>query len=158
MASEVQIRPGHPNEAGTLSALMETAIRDGAPAYGEAERAAWLGGPQAATPRAQRIAAQFVWVADAPGDGPVGFMTMIPDGEIDFAYILPRWQGRGLFPRLYAALEAHARGLGLRELVVYASLMADGPFARAGFALEREDPVQIGGVELKRWLMRKSLT
>ena len=157
MESEVQIRRARAGEAGCLAELMQAAIRDGAPAYGEAERAAWLGGPDAVAERAERIAAQTVWVAEVAGEGPVGFITLTPAGEVDFAYILARWQGRGVFAQLYAALEAYARAEGFSRLHVLASLMADGPFKRAGFQVEREDPVAIGAVVLRRALMSKTL-
>lgn len=157
MRGEVQIRRGEPDDAPMLALLMAQAIREGAPAYSPAERAAWLGDPVDTEKRCERIAGQAIWVAEATDAGPVGFMTLTDDGEVDFAYILASWQGLGLFPRLLAALEAEARGRGLAQLRTFASLMADGAFARAGFELVRDDPVRRAGLVLRRSFMVKQL-
>lgn len=157
MRGEVQIRRGGPDAAPGLASLMAQAIREGAPAYGPAERAAWLGDPGDAGKRSERISQQAVWVAEATDAGPVGFMTLTEEGEVDFAYILADWQGRGLFPRLIDALEREARSRGLAQLRTFASLMADGPFARAGFEHVHDDPVERGGVVLRRRFMVKQL-
>lgn len=157
MSGEVQIRRGRGDEAPRLASLMAQAISEGAPAYSPAERAAWLGDPGETDGRAERIAAQAVWVAEVPDTGAVGFITLTDEGEVDFAYILADWQGRGLFPRLIDALEREARSRRLAQLRTFASLMADGPFARAGFEHVRDDPVERSGLVLRRSLMVKQL-
>ncbi|NBC20565.1 MAG: GNAT family N-acetyltransferase [Alphaproteobacteria bacterium] len=136
---------------------MAQAIRKVAPAYSPAERAAWLGDPGETDARAERIAEQAVWVAEATDAGPVGFMTVTDEGEVDFAYILADCQGRGLFPRLIDALERKVRSRRLVQLRTFASLMADGPFARVGFEPVHDDPVERGEVVLRRSLMVRQL-
>ncbi|HET9071702.1 MAG TPA: GNAT family N-acetyltransferase [Acidimicrobiales bacterium] len=53
------------------------------------------------------------WAGGEPVAGG-GLRTIAPGiGEVKRMYVVPSWRGRGIGPRLLAALEAHAAGLGL---------------------------------------------
>lgn len=105
---------------------------------------------------AAHLADQCVWIAEDTGQ-PLGFLSLRPDGYIDLAYIRPEAQGRGLFARLYAALEAEALRLALPRLWTDASLHAKGPFERAGFTIIAPETVIRGGEAFQRFRMEKIL-
>lgn len=135
-------------EANALGRVMFRAVREGPSAYTEAQRRAWCPTPPAGEGWAAKLAAQDVRVVEALG-APVGFITR--DGAyVDLAFVLPGWQGRGVFSRLYDRVEADARAAGLRRLWVHASLMAQPAFAAKGFAVVRYETVVREGETLDR--------
>jgi putative acetyltransferase len=87
----------------------------------------------------------------------VGFMSLAPDGYIDFAYIRPEAQGTGLFRRLFNKVEAHARAAHEPRLWAPTSLMAQPAFAAVGFSITEHQVVPIGDQDLKRAYMEKPL-
>ena len=135
-------------EANALGRVMFRAVREGPSAYTEAQRRAWCATPPSGEGWAAKLAAQEVRVVEALG-APVGFITR--DGAyVDLAFVLPGWQGRGVFSRLYDRVEADARAAGLRRLWVHASLMAQPAFAAKGFAVVRYETVAREGETLDR--------
>ena len=156
MAAHVQIRRATPRDFDALGAVFHAAVREAATAYSDAQRAAWSPAPRAGEAWAAHLGAQAVWLAEDAGEA-LGFMTLTPDGYVDLAYILARAQGRGLFRRLYTALEAEARATGLARLWTDASLHAKAPFEAVGFAVALPETVTRGGETFKRFRMEKTL-
>ena len=88
----------------------------------------------------------------------IGFMTLEAPNHVDFAYIRPDWQGKGVFRPLHDAVEeALARADGQRRLQVHASLMAQPAFAAMGYTVIAPEEVEIRGVTVKRFAMEKRL-
>lgn len=140
-------------EQDALGRVMFRAVREGPSDYTEAQRRAWCAMPPAGEGWAAKLAAQEVRVVEALG-APVGFITR--DGAyVDLAFVLPEWQGRGVFAMLYDRTEADARAAGLRRLWVHASLMAQPAFAAKGFAVVRHETVARRGETLDRAEMEK---
>lgn len=156
MRDDVQIRRANPADFETLGEVFHAAVRDGATAYTEAQRAAWSPAPPSGEAWAARLAAQQVWMAEAGGRA-LGFLTLAPEGHVDLAYILAPAQGQGLFRPLHAALEAEARHLGIRRLWTEASLHAKAPFEAVGFSVVRPETVHVGGETFLRFQMEKHL-
>jgi len=156
MAAHVQIRRATPRDFDALGAVFHAAVREAATAYSEAQRAAWSPAPRAGEAWAAHLGAQAVWLAEEDGEA-LGFMTLTPDGYVDLAYILARTKGRGLFRRLYNALEAEARAASLARLWTDASLHAKAPFEAVGFAVTQPETVTRGGETFKRFRMEKTL-
>lgn len=60
--------------------------------------------------------------------------TAALDGaELATFFVLPAHQGQGVGARLLAAIEAHARGLGITRLTVDASITGAAFYARMGY-------------------------
>jgi len=116
---DIPIRNGVAGDWAALARVFHSAVREGALAYTEAQRAAWSPDVKGLADWSLRMTRQDVWVAEgavANGEyAPVGFMTLEMNDYLDCAYILPGWQGRGLFRRLYGALEARALEAGSRR-------------------------------------------
>lgn len=131
-------------------------MRQGPSPYTEAQRAAWMPAPRKGAEWSARLAAQCVIVAEGP-DGIEGFMSLRRDGYVDFAYIRPECQGRGLFRRLFDALRQQAERDGHRLLWVHASLRAQPAFSALGFDLRQKERVAMGQEVLERYEMAMTL-
>lgn len=139
-----------------LGHVMWRAIHEGASAYSQAQRTAWLPAPPSGDAWAAKLAGQVVYVAEAQG-APVGFVTRA-GAYVDLAYVLPDWQGRGVFSALYPVVEAEARTMGQSRLWVHASLMAQPAFLAQGFHVIAHETVERNGQTLDRAEMEKRLT
>lgn len=132
---------------------MFRAIHDRHSDYAKAQRMAWCAAPPKGKGWAVKLATQDVRVAEALG-APVGFMTR-EQTYVDLAFVLPEWQGRGVFSNLYDRIEADARAAGVPRLWVHASLMAQPAFAAKGFRVVRYESVERNGETLDRAEMEK---
>ncbi len=150
------IRRAGAEDDQTLGEIMFDAVRSGPSRYTEAQRRAWVGAPRAGADWSARLSGQYVVMEEVDGRA-LGFMSLRPDGYVDFAYIRPEAQGTGLFRRLFAELLAEARRLGLTRLFVYASLTAQPAFSAVGFAIIRKEEVPLGGEVLARFEMERLL-
>ena len=140
-----------------LADTMYDAVRHGRSRYTEKQREAWVPERRSGASWDQRLARQDIVMARV-ADGPtLGFMSLDAGGYIDFAYIRPHAQGRGLFRTMYEAIEAKARARGERRLWVHASLMAQPAFAKMGFSVTEEQVVYIGDQSFERAEMEKPL-
>ena len=154
-ATDVHVRDMIVGEEDTLGRIMFRAIHEGQSAYTEAQKSAWCAAPPEGAGWAARLAPMHVRVAEAQG-APVGFLAR--DGDyVDFTYVLPDWQGRGVVSALYARTEEDARAAGLHRLWVHASLMAQPAFAAKGFTIIRHERVERFGEYLDRAEMEKAL-
>ncbi|MEO1015147.1 MAG: GNAT family N-acetyltransferase [Pseudomonadota bacterium] len=139
-----------------LGDVMFDAVRHGDSPYTEHQRRAWVPHPRKGADWAARLQGQRIRLAETDGRI-IGFMSLRPDGYVDFAYIRPSARGRGVFRTLYDALEAEARRHPLRLLTTHASLMAAPAFAAMGFQVTQEETVPLGGARLRRFAMAKTL-
>lgn len=140
-----------------LGQVMFDAVRSGRSLYSEAQRRAWVAAPRAGAAWRERLAAQQVVLAEAD-DVVQGFMSLSPDGYIDFAYIRPPFQRTGLFRRLFTAVQDKASELAIPALWTHASLMAQPAFAAVGFVVIQRETVALGGETFDRFKMEKPLT
>ena len=145
-----------PTDYDALGDIVFDAVRNGPSKYTKAQRAAWeperRGGPE----WAERLEGQVISIA-RDDTRFVGFMSLAPDGYIDFAYIRPDAQGSGLFRRLFAMIENKARLQKEPRLWRPTSLMAQPAFAAVGFSITEHQVVPIGNQDLKRAYMEKPL-
>jgi putative acetyltransferase len=86
-----------------------------------------------------------------------GFMTMGPDGHIDFAYVLPNEMGKGTALKLYKACEAEARRLELSVMDTEASHLAKRFFEKHGWQVTARQMVIRDGIGIENFRMEKSL-
>jgi putative acetyltransferase len=145
-----------PTDYDDLADIIFDAVRNGPSLYTDAQRAAWVperrGGPEWAA----RLEGQVIAIA-RDKTRIVGFMSLAPEGYIDFAFIRPEAQGSGLFRRLFAMIEELAIARNEPRLWTHASLMAEGAFAAVGFAVLERQIVAMGDESLARAMMEKAL-
>ncbi len=143
-----------PADYAELGAAMYDAVRNGPSAYSEAQRQAWVPTPRDGADWHARLAGQDILVSES-GGRIAGFISLTPQGYIDFAYVRPAIQGTGLFRKLYTGIETHAQERGISHLTTHASLMAQPAFAAVGFKVVQFEEVQIRGEMFKRAKMEK---
>ncbi|PQO44439.1 GNAT family N-acetyltransferase [Blastopirellula marina] len=106
------------------------------------------------------------WIARMEGINPlvavagrqvVGFTDLQSDGLVDMFFVHHQWQGQGIGKRLFAAIEEEADRLGLSELHSHVSITARPFFESRGFVVVKQQEVEIRGVSLTNFVMRKSL-
>ena len=146
-----------PADFDDLADIVFDAVRNGPSKYTEAQRAAWVPERRHGEDWAARLEGQVIAIA-RDGNRAVGFMSLAPEGYIDFAFIRPDAQGTGLFRRLFAMIEDKARSQNEPRLWTHASLMAEPAFAAMGFTVIERQVVPIGNEHFKRAMMEKPLT
>ena len=146
-----------PADYPALADIMFDAVRNGPSRYAEAQRAAWVPVRRGGPAWAARLEGQVIAVARDESRA-TGFMSLAPEGYIDFAYIRPDAQGSGLFRRLFAMIEELALSQNEPRLWTHASLMAQPAFAAVGFAVVEHEVVEIRNQSFERAMMEKRLT
>jgi putative acetyltransferase len=139
-----------------LGDIVFDAVRNGPSKYTQAQRAAWVPVRRGGEEWDARLAGQVIAIA-RDSDRAVGFMSLAPEGYIDFAFIRPDAQGTGLFRRLFDMIEDKARAIGEPRLWTHASLMAQPAFAAVGFTVIEHQVVQIGDQHFDRAMMEKAI-
>ncbi|WP_179380615.1 GNAT family N-acetyltransferase [Jannaschia marina] len=135
-----EIRRGRPSDLPAIIDVFWRGVHEGAaPRYSEAERRAWLPARPEPETFGRRLAGQAVFVAEEAGRVS-GFMTLAPDGLLDFAYVLPEARRSGTADDLLAIVLNHAAAEGLPALRTRASDMARPFFARHGWQVTRPAP------------------
>ncbi len=153
----LRIRAYRRDDAGPISALFYHAVHDTAAGFYDAEeRRAWAPALEPASEWHARLSVLETYVAE-DGHGVAGFMTLEPDGHIDFAYVRPDVAGRGVAARLYLHLEARARARGIARLYSEASHLARRFFQRHGWTLNETRTVERNGARLTNHLVEKRL-
>ncbi|MEL6958113.1 MAG: GNAT family N-acetyltransferase [Pseudomonadota bacterium] len=154
------VRERAPADTAALADVFFRAVRDGAaPAYSNAERAAWAPERPDEAAWAARLDG-LVTLVDEDADGCVsGFMSLrMSDGYLDLAFVRPEARGTGVASRLYAVLENRARVAGLTRLWSHASHLAKPFLARQGWEVQTSNTIERRGVTLQNWMMEKRLS
>ncbi len=138
-----------------LADVMFDAVRNGRSAYSDEQRRAWVPERRSGSEWSARLDEQMVAIGESDG-GVAGFMSLGEGGYIDFAYIRPGAQGRGLFRILFAKIEKRSHARGDTRLWVHASLMAEPAFAAMGFSIVEKQTVTIGTERFERCAMELS--
>lgn len=146
-----------PTDYNDLADIVFDAVRNGPSKYTQAQRAAWVPVRRGGEEWVARLAGQVIAIA-RDGNRAVGFMSLAPEGYIDFAFIRPEAQGSGLFRRLFIMIEDKARSQKEPRLWTHASLMAQPAFAAVGFEVVEHEVVRIGDENLGRATMEKLFT
>jgi putative acetyltransferase len=87
-----------PTDYDALADIVFDAVRNGPSKYTESQSAAWVPERRGGEEWAARLEGQVIAIARDETRF-VGFMTLAPQGYIDFAFIRPEAQGTGLFRR-----------------------------------------------------------
>ena len=79
------------------------------------------------------------------------------DGFIDYFYVHPRWQGRGIGKALLVALESEAAKLGVKAIAADVSITAKAFFLSRGFRVTEAKSNIILGHPAPNFGMQKTL-
>lgn len=152
------IRSYAPVDAIPLGRVYFRAVREGAlKAYTAEQCSAWAPHAPASAVWRRRLAQGQTLVAEQAGE-PVGFMTLLPDGHLDLAFVLPEVMGKGVAAALYATLENRARVAAIAKLTSEASELARPFFLRHGWSVVQRQDLVRDGVPLHNYQMEKRLS
>ena len=91
------------------------------------------------------------------GEEIVGMAELEADGFIDYFYVHPKWQGKGVGKALLAVIESEATKLGVNEISANVSVTAKTFFLSKGFRiLEAKSNVILGHLA-PQFAMKKTL-
>lgn len=152
-----RIRPYRPSEAAALVALFQSSVHVVAAShYDAAQRAAWAPADLDPSVWETRLGRQHCLVNER-GGSIAGFIAFDDTGYVDLLFTAPAHVRRGVATHLYADAEARLTEAGVRGLSTHASLVSRPFFERQGFVVTAPERVELEGVVLDRFLMRKTL-
>ena len=106
---------------------------------------------------ADRLAQKNPFVALVDGEI-VGMAEIEADGFIDYFYVHPRWQGRGIGKALLAILESEAAKAGVNVIAADVSITAKAFFSSRGFRVTAAKSNVILGHPAPNFRMQKTLS
>lgn len=149
----MNIRRGVEGDFTAIAHVFFESVRNGAGAhYTEEQRAAWAPDVSDANTWRANLEGQVFWVAERNGRLH-GFMSLTPDGYLDFAYVLPEAMGKGVAGRLYETVIRFAKEHGLVCLTCDASRFAESFFKKRGWQVASREIVERRGIGLERCRM-----
>jgi len=140
----------------SLGRVLYDAVRNGPSNYTQQQRKVWAPAPREGKDWQARLDEQRIIVAEDEKQI-IGFMSLVSEGYIDFAYIRPEVQRTGLFRQLYSKIENVAKEHGVSKLWTHASLMAQPAFGAMGFVILEKETVWLEEQPLDRFVMEKKL-
>jgi putative acetyltransferase len=155
----IAVRRYRPEDRIACAGVFHRAVHEGAAGhYDAAQRQDWAPSALPDPSRPDKLLHQSAWVAEE-GGRITGFMSLMPDGCLDMAFVLPEVMGKGHAAALYDVLLAHARAAGMTRLTVQASEYSRRFLSRRGWRLDgMERLTRPGGVEFDRAQMSLDLT
>jgi len=157
VSAEFSIRKYRPGEEVELWRLFFETIRTvNRQDYSDEQVRAWAPDAYDAERWQQRIAGIDPYVCQV-GDTIVGYADLQPSGLVDHFYVHREWQRRGVGSRLFSTLENQALDQGLNEMFAHVSITAKPFFESRGFEIVKQQTVDIDGVKMSNWLMRRAL-
>jgi putative acetyltransferase len=102
------------------------------------------------------LSAQQVWVA-LSGDDIAGFISLKPEGYLDFLYVGANFQRQSVASRLLFLLEKDALARGLTRIETHASEVAVPFFEAKGYRVVHANLAVANGISLANFLMETTL-
>jgi putative acetyltransferase len=153
---EFSIRLATTHDNDELGEIVFDAVRNGRSSYSESQLAAWVPEPKSGSDWNNRLLSQTIFVAEN-SDSLLGFMSLAHGDYIDLAFIRPDARGVGMFRMLYNEIESIACRNNVQRLWVHSSLTARPAFLAVGFRVSNEETLDLGGIQLNRFVMEKSI-
>jgi putative acetyltransferase len=122
--------------------------------YSEKEKEAWAPAPPDYLVWDQRLSCVKTYMACDNGKI-IGFTSIGSPGYIDYFFVDPDYQGKGIGKLLYYHLERFSQDTHTKKLIVEASKVARPFFERMGFILISENQVIVNGQTLTNYTMKK---
>lgn len=156
-SSLLTFRQAGPGDLPAMQNLFVNTIREVCKAdYADSQVQAWSAGSGNKRRWDEMIAQQYVLVA-CSGDELTGFISLRHDGYVDMLYVHHDHQREGLASALYGRIEQKAMEWTLTFLMSDVSITARPFFEHNGFYVVKHQQVQVNGVTLTNFSMRKDL-
>lgn len=151
----MNIRPYRAADLESVAQIFTEAVHELATAcYDQEQRSAWAPRPPDHSHWRQRLEALQTIVAEIDCEL-AGFLSYEADGHIDLLYTAPACARRGVATALYRHAEGILLSSATAGLFTEASKTALPFFERLGFRVVEEQSVDVRGVTLPRYAMRK---
>jgi putative acetyltransferase len=105
---------------------------------------------------AERLTQKNPFIAKLDGQI-VGMAEIEQDGFIDYFYVHPKWQGRGIGKALLATLESEAIKAGVKTMLADVSVTAQPFFLSQGFSIKEAKSNVILGHPAPNFRMQKTM-
>lgn len=146
------IRPYHPSDLAALAALFYRTVHEvNARDYPPEQLDVWAPAHGSKAHWAKTLLENTSLVAIIEGVV-VGFGDIDASGYLDHLYVHADYQGRGVATALCDRLEAAVEG----DITTHASITARGFFEKRGYRVIREQQVELQGLLLTNFEMRKT--
>ena len=153
----ISLRQATATDIPALQALFVLCIRQTCTTdYTEAEIAVWTATAQNSDRWNKAVADQYFLIAEE-GKKLAGFGSLRDGNYLDFMYVHPDFQGRGVAGKLLAALEAKALRLGTASLHSDISITARPFFEKKGYGVLHENRNERSGEVLVNYRMERVL-
>ena len=162
---KVKIRSYRPDDCATLlSLLCDTVHSVNCKDYTKTQLNAWTRGCDDTERWHRSFRSNKTFVAESGGEV-VGFgsldigfeCSVCARGTVHLLYVHKDCQRKGVGREILKALENYAQETAVSELSVYASITAKPFFSAMGYRFVRDNTVERNGIEIKNYLMRKTL-
>lgn len=120
--------------------------------YTKAEKEAWI--PHDVNVDSFAFEQTYVYIEDG---SVVGFIDVKENGYVNYLFVHPDYQHRGIATDLYQYVESRVLSLRVPTFYTHASLVAKPFFEKQGFTVSGEEFVQRGAEKLLRFTMTKRL-
>jgi putative acetyltransferase len=156
----MKIRVFRDDDAGALAAVFFSSVRQiGSHFYTAEQVTAWAPNLPPADAFIRRASdGRTLLVAVDDDDQPIAYGDLESNGHIDHLYCSPEAAGSGVAKQLYEELEGLARRARISVLFVEASEPAKRFFQKQGFDVIERNDLQVRGVALHNYRMRKALS
>ena len=153
----VMLRRFRPQDSPATYTVFYRAVHEGADAhYTALQRQAWAASSVPPLNWTDRLGTQKTWVATKE-HRIVGFMSLLDNGHLDMAFVVPEMMGTGVAAKLYAKIEIDARALGLTTLTTQASHLARSFFERQSWSVISDKTVSRLNQRIEVFEMSKTL-
>lgn len=107
-------------------------------------------------PRVRTILSHIAYAAEI-NKSFVGFGDMTEDGYLDRLYVHRDYQRMGIASAIIHKLEEQALKLRIEEITTHASITAKPFFESFGYVVCKQQEVDVGGIKLTNFVMKKTL-
>jgi len=153
----VAIRPATLHDLQPVLQLFQsTVMRINARDYAADQIKTWAASTQFPKNWARRIREQHFIIAEQQ-DQLLGFASLTKEGYLDLMYVHQDHQGQGIATLLLEVIENTAIELGLTQINSDVSITARPFFEKRGYAVLREQQVEVRGAVFTNYHMTKSL-
>ncbi len=153
----MEIRLFEPQDSDLLAQIFHNTVREvNIRDYSASQVKAWASDNLYFRDWAKVCSDRFTYVA-IDGEEIIGFGELEVNGHIDCFYCHKDYQRQGVGTRIYQTIETKALELRLNKLYVEASITARAFFKSRGFAVVKEQLVEVRGQKFTNFIMDKFL-
>lgn len=153
----ITIRQATPNDPEVIIPLFKETIEVvNSKDYSAEQIRVWKNGASKKERWLKKISEQYFLIAEIDNEI-VGFGSITLDGYLDFMYVSKNHQRAGVAKTLYGQLEKFVKENRINKIISEVSITAKPFFQKQGFSVIHEQQVNIDGIKLTNFKMRKEV-